>query len=111
MNHLKDLAPEIAETRWPALGVELDKLGFALTEPSRLAGDYRLVGGRYCSIQAQLAAQLRILDAQGRSATLYVTELSPELESLPGTERRRDEVEIEVWQEDGLLYALARGSS
>ena len=40
---------------------------------------YELVGGRYCTIQAQLAAQLKIRHLQtGRIATLYVTEFSPE---------------------------------
>lgn len=111
MNHRKDLSVEIAETRWPELGARLDKLGFALTEPRRLAAEYSLVGGRYCSIQAQLAAQLEIRHDSGRSATLYVTELSSKLASLPGTERQRGDVLIEVWEEGGLLYALARDSA
>lgn len=116
MGHYKDLEVEVAASSYDELGRALDKLQFALAEPSRWGGiadgagktSYELVGGRYCSIQAQLAALLKVRDADGRSATLYVTELSPELSSLPGTSRTLDGIEVDVWAEQDLLFALAR---
>ncbi|MEM1182289.1 MAG: hypothetical protein AAGM22_28325 [Acidobacteriota bacterium] len=109
MNHKKDLDVEIAAATYPELGTALDKLNFALAAPSTKLADHRLLGGRYCSIQAQLAAQLKVRDGAGQTATLYVTELTPPLEGLPGTRRQLDGISIEVWSEDGLLYALATG--
>ncbi len=113
MNHRKDLGVEVATADYGRLRAALDKLPFEIPPPTaeRAAG-YELVGGRYCSIQAQLAAQLKMRHAaSGRLATLYVTELSPQLASLPGQRRSADEVTVEMWAEDGLLYALAHADS
>ena len=116
MGHYKDLEVEFAASSYDDLAQALDKLQFNLAEPSRwggavhsTGGAYELVGGRYCSIQAQLAALLKVRDADGGTATLYVTELSPELSSLPGTSRTLDGIEVDVWAERNLLFALARG--
>ncbi|MEM9290479.1 MAG: hypothetical protein AAGD01_02240 [Acidobacteriota bacterium] len=111
MNHRKDLGVEVSAADYDQLQPALDKLPFAILPPAtERAEGYRLLGGRYCSIQAQLAAQLKIRDPQtGRTATLYVTELSPQLQSLPGKQRTADEVTVDIWAQDGLLYALAQG--
>ncbi|MDA8019292.1 MAG: hypothetical protein MPN21_17770 [Thermoanaerobaculia bacterium] len=110
MNHTKDLDVEIAAASYPELGAALDKLTFPLTEPSKLA-NHDLLGGRYCSIQAQLAAQLKVRADDGRTATLYVTELTPGLVSLSGARREVDGIAIEMWSENGLLFALAETRS
>lgn len=109
MNHRKDLAVEVSVTDYRKLRPALDKLSFDVAPPaSERAAGYQLVGGRYCSIQAQLAAQLKIRHREtGDLATLYVTELSPRLASLPGQRRTTDEFTVELWAQDGLLYALA----
>ncbi len=66
------------------------------------------VCGRYCSIQAQLAAQLKLRHRPtGRLTTLYVTELTPGLKALPGVRRLFEDVTIEIWRQNGLLYVLA----
>ena len=109
MNHRKDLGVEVSAADYRLLRPALDKLPFDVAPPEapRAAG-YQLVGGRYCSIQAQLAAQLKIRHREtGGLATLYVTELSPQLASLPGQRRTTDEVTVELWAQNGLLYALA----
>ncbi|MEM7583155.1 MAG: hypothetical protein AAF560_07230 [Acidobacteriota bacterium] len=113
MNHRKDLAVEVAVADYEQLQPALDKLNFEVAPPmAQQAAGYQLVGGRYCSIQAQLAAQLKIRHLQtGRVATLYVTELSPELASLPGQQRTDDGVTVELWSQGELLYALAHAES
>ena len=113
MNHRKNLAVEVPAANYEHLRSALDRLPFEVAPPAaeRAAG-YQLVGGRYCSIQAQLAAQLKIRHLQtGRMATLYVTELSPQLASLPGQRRTTDEITVELWAQGGLLYALAHDPS
>lgn len=109
MNHRKDLGVEVASTDYAELGEALHKLNFALEPPrNRLTRGYRLVGGRYCSIQAQLAAQLKIHDPDtGDTATLYITEATPALTDLDGAHRALDDVVIDMWQQNGLIYALA----
>lgn len=112
-NHRKDLAVEVSTFDYQQLGQALDKLPFAVTAPEAArAQGYQLVGGRYCTIQAQIAAQLKIRHPRtGRLATLYITELSPELAALPGQRRTADEITVELWSQDGLLYALAHADS
>ena len=109
MNHRKDLGVEVATSSYTQLGADLDRLSFRLATPhNEELHDYSLVGGRYCSIQAQLAAQLKVRhNTTGREATLYVTQLTPQLATLPGAQRDNDNVQIEIWSHDGLLYALA----
>ena len=111
MNHRKDLAVEVETSDYELLGTALDKLPFEIAPPAaEQALGYELVGGRYCSIQAQLAAQLKIRHSRtGRLATLYVTELSPELASLPGQQLSADEITVDLWAQGGLLFALAHG--
>ena len=113
MNHRKDLAVEVSVADYGQLRPALDKLPFEVAPPTaQRAAGYELIGGRYCSIQAQLAAQLKIRHLQtGRVATLYVTELSPQLTSLPGQQRTDDKITVELWSQDGLLYALAHTES
>lgn len=113
MNHRKDLAVEVSVADYEQLQPALDKLPFNVAPPAaQQAAGYQLVGGRYCSIQAQLAAQLKIRHPQtGRVATLYVTELSPQLTSLPGQRRTAGEVTVELWSQGGLLYALAHADT
>ena len=113
MNHRKDLAVEVTVADYGQLRPTLDKLPFEVAPPAvEQAAGYQLVGGRYCSIQAQLAAQLKIRHPQtGRVATLYVTELSPQLASLPGQRRTDDGVTVELWSQDGLLYAMAHADT
>lgn len=113
LNHRKDLAVEVSAASYEQLRSVLDKLPFDVAPPlADHAEGYQLVGGRYCTIQAQLAAQLKIRHPQtGSLATLYVTELSPELASLPGKQRSDEEVTVEIWAQGDLLYAMAHGEN
>ncbi|MEM6797139.1 MAG: hypothetical protein AAF725_24415 [Acidobacteriota bacterium] len=112
MNHRKDLGVEVVAGDYAELGTLLDKLPFALERPeSRALRGYRLVGGRYCSIQAQLAAQLKVFDPEsGEHATLYVTRLTESLGPLEGVSREVEGVSIDMWRQGGLLFALAETS-
>ena len=61
MNHSKQLNVEIATTRYDILQTKLDRLDFALRPADHaLQETYTLIGGRYCSIQGELAAQLKL---------------------------------------------------
>ena len=61
MNHSKQLNVEVATGRYDILQTELDRLDFALgpADPA-LQEAYTLIGGRYCTIQGGLAAQLKL---------------------------------------------------
>jgi len=72
-----------------------------------------LLGGRYCSIQGSIAAQLRYQNAQGNIVTLYETGYSAQLFSgLPNIEKGEEPIEVfarglrvRIWVEKGLVMA------
>jgi anti-sigma factor RsiW len=107
MNHKKGLAAEVATDDFAAVGRALDRLDFAISKPGGPAAGLALLGGRYCSIQGRLAAQLK-LAAPGGVRTLYVAELTPQLEAIVGETVIHDSVEITVWREGGIFHGLAR---
>ena len=76
--------------------------------PSRIGETSDLVGGRYCSLQGELAAQLRLeRRSDGRSGTLYIVRRSPQLEEIGQTVVQLGDFEIELWHDDSRFFALA----
>ncbi len=107
MNHKKQLAVEVSAGSFSAVERALDRLDIPI-RPSgdRLAG-YDLLGGRYCSIQGGLAAQLRLRDREtGRPHTLYATALTPALTGLEDA-AVHDGIVIALWREGAVFFALA----
>jgi len=107
MNHKKGLAAEVASDDFAAVGRALDRLDFDIAEPGGPAAGLSLLGGRYCSIQGRLAAQLK-LDAPDGMRTLYVAELTPQREAVVGDSVVHDSVQIKVWRDGDIFFGLAR---
>lgn len=109
MNHNKQLAVEFAANDLSSLQSQLDKLDFSIILAQSLISDsYRLVGGRYCSIQGNLAAQLKVENTKkNRIETLYITNLSSDLIKIRSTDMSYNGANIKVWKNGGLLYAIA----
>ena len=108
-NHHKQLAVEFSTTDVSQLREQMSKLDFSLVLPQRFQdGRHRLIGGRYCSIQGQIAAQLRLADAHGYACTLYEVRPVDALASVSEGRFEIDGCEVELWKENGLLMVLAR---
>lgn len=109
MNHNKQLAVEYSADNLKELGEKLAKLDFLLLDAdSELAGKYELLGGRYCSIQGNLAAQLKIQNNENNKIeTLYISGLNPELDKIKPTDTDFDGVNIKIWKHNGLLFGAA----
>lgn len=109
MNHSKGLDVEYATGDLAELRRHMHKLDFALVESRRLQErGLTLVGGRYCSIQGRLAAQLSLQTATGDPVTLYQTALVDDLAVLPEHPEGTRGVRIELWNEEGVFFGLAR---
>ncbi len=108
-NHLKALAMEHRTSSYIELASALDKLDFALAEPT-FEGDYELLGGRYCSIDQQIAAQINLESSEGEHCTLYQFKLPVNLLArFPDRKTLQvDGVTVELWKENGLGMGLAR---
>jgi len=108
MNHRKDLGVEVESAEYKSLEEALDRLDFNL-EPTavRLAG-LALVGGRYCSIQGQLAAQLKVVDPASKEIlTLYVTRIDDALEELAPLDESYEDLHMRCWRDGERFFALA----
>ncbi|MGF1657098.1 MAG: hypothetical protein ACFCU3_08990 [Verrucomicrobiales bacterium] len=109
-NHSKDLAPEIFSTSFGEIQTALPRLDFPLepTQPELLTG-LTVLGGRYCSLQGELAAQVSLVDGEGRGCTLYITPLTEEMKKIqPGVRELPEGLKVSIWHDAHRLFALAR---
>ncbi|MCY4431585.1 MAG: hypothetical protein OXC11_14500, partial [Rhodospirillales bacterium] len=66
------------------------------------------LGGRYCSIQGGLAAQLKLRDrGSGELYTLYANSLTPDLEADADTDIVYDYVGLTLGHRRDVFFALA----
>ncbi|MFC1749548.1 hypothetical protein ACFL2V_12155 [Pseudomonadota bacterium] len=108
LNHNKKLAAEYASTNYTELAAVMTKLDFELKAPHEMLGNaYRLIGARYCSIQGQIAAQLKLVDKANKESTLYVTKLNDGLSTLHNKTQLREGLMIQNWKEGDLFFSLA----
>jgi hypothetical protein len=108
LNHSKNLMVEYAAIEYPRLREQMGELDFPLRAPRQITrGKLRMLGGRYCSIRGRLAAQIKLEDEHGRVLTLYQTSFDEHFDGLPELQREQDGIQIRVWREDDLLFALA----
>lgn len=67
LNHDKNLKIEYEGENYVSLQKEMKKLDFKMFLSSRLSSSgYRVIGGRYCTIQGQIASQIKLQDSEGR---------------------------------------------
>ena len=111
-NHLQKMPIEVASASLDDIRSYLDKLTFPLISPSALEQpNWQLLGGRYCSINGRIAAQLKVKNLTDDNVyTLYQATIDGQLESIVGdapTTKMIDGVGVSIWQEKGLLLGLA----
>jgi anti-sigma factor RsiW len=109
MNHMKHSPLEIISSRYSEVQAALSRLNFSIMPAnSTILETYRLMGGRYCSIQGVPAAQLRVRDIRsGEECTLYAVKAAGKLQDITPTVDSMDGIRVEVWRQDDVLFALA----
>ncbi len=111
-NHNKQMAMEIESDTIEVVKSFLTKLDFPLIATDRLPPDqWQLLGGRYCSLQGKLAAQLKLRQVgSGDIYTLFQTVCPPGIaETGTLTSSYINGVEVQLWSERGLLLGMAGG--
>ncbi len=107
LNHNKRLALEFPSQNYAHLENQMSKLDFTLVHSEKIElKNLQLLGARYCSIQGELAAQLRLQDARGRSYTLYQSPVTDDLLKLKAGERLQDGLRLKLWREADLFFGL-----
>lgn len=109
LNHNKQLDSDFVYDNISQLDQVMSKLDFSLVESDLLKQKgLTLAGGRYCSIQGHMAAQLRFYDADQNRYTLYQVGMQKEFENIRSGVLAVDGASVEVWQEAGNLFGLAK---
>ena len=108
-NHSAQLEMEIRTSDYREIAAKLDRIKFSLTPPSgEFSRQFTLIGGRYCSIQNELAAQLRVQEnATGKMHTLYITPLTDDFSALKETTQAIKGVKVRLWKEGDRFFGLA----
>ena len=108
MNHIKNLGAEYNFDSFKDISKEMKDLDFSSTEPLFYnEKEFELIGSRYCSIQGNIAAQIKLADINGKVHTLYQTALTEDLKQLQNNSLIVDGVKIRLWEENGLFMGLA----
>ena len=107
-NHNNQLAMEIKSSDYREVRTKLDRIPFSMKLPEKkMRIEFTLVGGRYYSIQTELAAQLRLSDnTTGAPYTLYITKLTDSLCQLKSATRIVKGVEVKLWSDGQRLFGL-----
>lgn len=107
LNHNKGLALDFLTEDYADLRKRMPKLDFSLVNSKEMmAQNFKMIGGRYCSIQGEIAAQIRLKDDAGQVFTLYQTVLTDDLLKLNVGEQEQEGLKLKLWREAGLLFAL-----
>ena len=117
-NHINLKPLEIQTSSIQEIRGFLTQLDFLPIESVLLKGGTKnLIGGRYCSIQGVIAAQLRLKDSKtGQIQSLYQTVYDKKVFSdLPELKENQKPITVyskglavDIWVEKGLLFALTR---
>ncbi|MEE1674899.1 hypothetical protein SNR37_000219 [Agarivorans aestuarii] len=109
-NHNSQMQMEVMSSSINDIQKHLNRLDFKLIQSQRLDKEkWELIGGRYCSIDGRIAAQLKVRNRQSLQIhTFYQAKLPEEwLNITKKKELEVDGVKVKVWQEKGLLIGLA----
>lgn len=114
-NHLKMKPMEVSSTSLSDVRAYFNKLEFSLSRSRFVANNnLQLIGGRYCSIQGETAAQLRMQDkVTGNIQVVYQAPYNKELfRELPKLKEGQDPIRhfvngigVDIWVEKGILFA------
>lgn len=114
-NHQQEMPIEIASNSLINIGEYLNKLEFPLISSNTLNHQkWQLLGGRYCSINGKLAAQLKVKNLQdNKTYTLYQAAIGSDITKVLGADKEQaiEGINVSIWQEKGLLLGLAHSSN
>ena len=110
INHNRNLEMEIKSNSLKEIASYLSRLDFPLINPARLSSkNWEMIGGRYCSLKGQFAAQLKLRNKVNQKIyTLYQIEKPLGIKNIADfSEHFAKGVKVNLWFERGLILALA----
>ncbi len=107
LNHTTRFELEFENDSISKIDDQMTLLPFDLTLPEPLAKQYQVEGARYCSLSGQLAAHVKLIDrSSDKPVSVFMTRASDELGVIDDSEEAVDGVNVRIWRQSGLLYAM-----
>ncbi|MDN5210528.1 hypothetical protein QQ020_00675 [Fulvivirgaceae bacterium BMA12] len=106
MNHQKALKSDFVTNSVDELNEKMNQLDFPIKMPADLYQDYELLGGRYCSVNQKIAAQLKLKNSAGKTTTLYITK--KQIDQNIQRTTLVDTVNVHIWNVESLMYLLVK---
>lgn len=111
MNHSTRFKLEFESESINEIDENMSQLQFAVALPTAFGDRFNIVGARYCTINGELAAHVKLLDKDtNKQVSLFMTRSVENLQNIKDTRERIDGVNVKLWNESGLFYALASRS-
>ncbi len=104
-NHLKQRPMEVITDDANLISSSLPKLNFKVNYDNRLASFGQLVGAKYCHVDDQIAAQLRLLDKANNKLTCYQFKQQHNIRFEKTITSQN--VQVHLWTQDTLVFAVA----
>lgn len=112
MNHATKLNLEFVSEEITELDRDMDQLHFAVSMPDNLDKQFALLGARYCSMRGNLAAHLKLVDrGTDKHVSLFMTPMVDEFKRISAERHGVQGVDVQLWHESGMFYALAEAAS
>lgn len=111
MNHSTRLQLEFEGDSIVEINQRMSQLPFNVELPSEFNTQYSVVGARYCTINGELAAHVKFIDRDtDKQISLFMTRAVDDLQKINATSEQVDGVNVSLWNESGLFYAMASRS-
>ena len=104
-NHNKNLPPEIKTNSISEINKKLNRLNFKITLPKKITDHYKLIGGRYCSVNNRIAAQLKLESTDLKIVTCYIFKKEESFDF--NTLKNENNTQVLLWDSNDLIYAIA----
>lgn len=114
MRHNGNRPFDVEARSFDAVQSGLKELAFSVTPAAKhaLLSAYEIIGARYCWIEGQQAAHLRVRNrATGEICTLYITSLDGQLQELKRSSESHVDLaanHIDMWTDQDRLFALVK---
>lgn len=108
-NYIKNEKVLFHTQSYAVLQEKLSQLDFSI-QPSQteLLKGFKLVGGKYCSVEGSKAAQMKFTDLKtGKIKILYAVSLNETLDWVNQDSGEDMGVRVELWSEGGTLFGLS----
>jgi hypothetical protein len=111
MNHSTRLQLEFEGSTIVEIDQNMSQLPFKVQLPTEFNRQYSVLGARYCTINGELAAHVKFIDREtDQQISLFMARSVDDLQEINATSEQVDGVNVSLWNESGLFYAMARRS-